>query len=53
MSKILSDIEIAQSITPHKIKIVAALINLNDDDIENYGDYKAKIMIEKLEEAGY
>ena len=43
MSKILSDIEIAQSITPHKIKNVAALINLNDDDIENYGDYKAKI----------
>ena len=43
MSNIKSDIEIAQSVTPLKIKNIASKINLTDDEIEVYGDYKAKI----------
>lgn len=38
-----SDIEIAQSIKFDKIENIAKKINLNEDDIEFYGKYKAKI----------
>ncbi len=42
--EIKTDIEIAQSIKKKKIKDVALEINLSDDDIELYGNYKAKII---------
>ena len=38
-----SDIEIAQSASPKPIKDVAAKLGINEDDIELYGKYKAKI----------
>ncbi len=40
---IKSDIEIAQSVKARKIKEIASLIGLNDEDLELYGDIKAKI----------
>ena len=40
--EIKTDIEIAQSIKKKKIKDVALEINLSDDDIELYGNYKQK-----------
>jgi formate--tetrahydrofolate ligase len=41
--KIKTDIEIAQSVKPLKIEDVAKKINLNDDTLEFYGKFKAKI----------
>ena len=40
---IKSDIEIAQSVKPKRIKEIASLIGLDDKDLELYGDIKAKI----------
>jgi len=40
---LLSDIEIAQEATMLPIKEVAAKIGLQEDDLELYGKYKAKI----------
>ena len=39
----LSDIEIAQSVSPKPIVEVAAGIGIPDDDLELYGRYKAKV----------
>ena len=38
-----SDIEIAQSITPKPITEIASKLGINEDDLECYGKYKAKI----------
>lgn len=38
-----SDIEIAQSVTPRAVESIAEEIGLSRQDIELYGDYKAKI----------
>ena len=38
-----SDIEIAQSVQPRPIEEIAASLGLTRQDIELYGDYKAKI----------
>ena len=46
----LSDIEIAQKNTMDKITDVAQKIGLTTDDLELYGDYKAKISFSKLKE---
>ncbi len=43
MSKILSDIEIAQNTTPLKITEVAKNCGVDEKHIEQYGNYKAKI----------
>ena len=40
---ILSDIEIAQSVKPKPIKDIAVQLGIDEDDIELYGKYKAKI----------
>ena len=40
---IKTDIEIAQSVKPKKIREIASLIGLDDKDLELYGDIKAKI----------
>ena len=39
----LSDIEIAQAAKPEAITKIAAKLNINEDDLECYGKYKAKI----------
>ena len=46
----LSDIEIAQSIEKQRIIEIAKEIGLIEEDLELYGDYKAKIKSEKIEE---
>ncbi len=45
----LSDIEIAQSAKMKKITEIAESIGLSAEDIELYGDYKAKIKFEAIE----
>ena len=45
----LSDIEIAQSTKMKKITEIAESIGLSANDIELYGDYKAKIKFEAIE----
>ena len=46
----LTDIEIAQKNKMDKIADVAQKIGLTSDDLELYGDYKAKISFSKLKE---
>jgi len=45
----LSDVEIAQSITPKHIKEVAAELGLSEDDLIYYGKDKAKVSLDLLE----
>ncbi len=44
-----SDIEIAQSTELKKIVEIAKTLGLNEDDLELYGNYKAKIKFETIE----
>ena len=44
----LSDLEIAQQAKILKIKEIAAKVCLTEDDLELYGNYKAKIHLDKL-----
>ena len=44
----LSDLEIAQQAKIIKIKEIAAKVGLSEDDLELYGNYKAKIHLDKL-----
>jgi len=46
----LSDIEIAQSIKPLKIKKIAKKLGIQSDDIEPYGNYKAKLPLHLIDE---
>lgn len=39
----MTDIEIAQSVTPIHIKNIAAKLGITEDDLEMYGKYKAKL----------
>lgn len=45
----MKDIEIARSVEMKKIKEVAKELNINENLISLYGDYKAKIQSEKIE----
>ena len=45
----LTDIEIAQQAKMHHIKDVASLLDINEDELEFYGKYKAKLSDELLE----
>ena len=45
----LTDLEIAQQAKIKKIIDIAKKVNLNDDDLELYGSYKAKIHLDKLQ----
>lgn len=45
----LSDIKIAQSKKMERIENIAKKIGLTEDDLELYGKYKAKIIMEKIE----
>ena len=40
-----SDIEIAQNVTMSHIKKIAKKINIQEDDLEYYGKYKAKLLL--------
>ena len=46
--KVLSDIEIAQQSTMLKIKDIATNLDIHEDELENYGHYKAKISLDLL-----
>ncbi len=46
----LSDIEIANSIKPEKIKKIAKKLGINSDDLEPYGKYKAKLPLYLIDE---
>lgn len=43
MGKHLSDIEIARSVEPQKIEIIASKLGIADDDLEHYGKHIAKV----------
>jgi len=46
----MTDIEIAQSVTPIHIKKIAEKINVSEDDLELYGKYKAKLPLHLIDE---
>lgn len=46
----MTDIEIAQSVSPIHIKKIAEKININEDDLELYGKYKAKLPLHLIDE---
>ncbi|MEI7885522.1 MAG: formate--tetrahydrofolate ligase [Clostridia bacterium] len=48
MSKVPSDIEIAQAAKMNKVVDVAKTIGLTEDDLELFGKYKAKVSMETL-----
>jgi len=48
MTEFLSDIEIAQRATMKKVTDIAASIGIEEDEIELYGNYKAKISLDLL-----
>ena len=45
----LSDLEIAQAATLRPIAEIAAELGLNEDEIEPYGRYKAKVQLSAIE----
>lgn len=47
----MSDISIAQSITLKHIRDIAGKIGVNEDDIELYGKYKAKLPLTLIDES--
>lgn len=46
----MTDIEIAHSVSPVHIKEVAAKINIQEEALEYYGKYKAKIPLSEIDE---
>ena len=48
--KHLTDIEIAQSVKPVKIKKIARKLGVTSEDIETYGKYKAKLPLYLIDE---
>jgi formate--tetrahydrofolate ligase len=47
----LSDIQIAQNAIPEHIKIIAKKINVDAEDLEYYGKFKAKLPLNLIDEA--
>ena len=47
---VLSDIEIAQSVTPEHIRVIAQRAHVDEKYIEQYGNYKAKIDLSLLKD---
>jgi len=45
-----TDIEIAQSVKPYKIKKIAKKLGISSDDIDPYGKYKAKLPLYLIDE---
>ncbi|HFX17765.1 MAG TPA: formate--tetrahydrofolate ligase, partial [Flavobacteriales bacterium] len=50
-SKLLTDIEIAHSVKPEKIKKIAKKLGIDSDDLEPYGKYKAKLPLYLIDES--
>jgi len=48
--KYLSDIEIAKSVKPEKIKKIAKKLGVDSEDLEAYGKYKAKLPLYLIDE---
>ena len=48
MTKVLSDIEIAQQTTLEPIVKIAEKVGLTEDDLELYGKYKAKVSFDAI-----
>ena len=46
----MTDIEIAQSVSPINIKIIAKKLGIDEDNIEMYGKYKAKLPLHFINE---
>jgi formate--tetrahydrofolate ligase len=46
--KMLSSLEIARSVTPRPIMDLAHELGLHDDEVEQYGPYKAKVCLEGI-----
>jgi formate--tetrahydrofolate ligase len=46
----MTDVEIANSIKYEKINEISAKLGINDENIENYGKYKAKIDLSIIDE---
>lgn len=46
----MTDIEIAQSVQPIHIKLIAEKLNVKEDDLEMYGKYKAKLPLHLINE---
>jgi formate--tetrahydrofolate ligase len=46
----MTDIEIAQYVTPINIKIIAKKLGVEEDDLEMYGKYKAKLPLHFINE---
>ncbi|MBQ3116108.1 MAG: formate--tetrahydrofolate ligase [Clostridia bacterium] len=51
MATYKSDIEIAQSVTPENIKVIAKRAGVEDKYLEQYGNYKAKVDLSLLKES--
>ena len=51
MATYKSDIEIAQSVTPEHIKLIAERAGVEDKYLEQYGNYKAKVDLSLLKES--
>lgn len=49
MSNVPSDIEIAQAADKKKIKEVAMQVGLKEEEVDLYGDYKAKISLDAMQ----
>jgi len=49
-TKFLTDIEIAHSVKPEKIKKIAKKLGISSDDLEPYGKYKAKLPLYLIDE---
>ncbi len=50
-NKVLSDIEIAQAATLDHIKNIAQKLDIQEDDLEMYGKYKAKIPLKLIDQS--
>ncbi len=46
----MTDIEIAQSVTPQHIRNIAAKLNITEDQLEYYGNVKAKLPLSLIDE---
>lgn len=50
-NEVLTDIEIAQAATMDHIKNIASKLNIQEDDLEMYGKYKAKIPLKLIDKS--
>lgn len=46
----MTDLEIAYSVTPKNIKLIAKKLGIEEDDLEMYGKYKAKLPLHLINE---